>query len=46
MLEWLASVVVGYLVFEVVVRFVKNYVAPRLPMLRNAQSPHREISLG
>ena len=38
MLEWLASVVVGYLVFEVVVRFVKNYVAPRLPMLRQRLS--------
>ena len=37
-LEWLASVVVGYLVFEVVVRFVKNYVAPRLPMLRQRLS--------
>lgn len=34
MLEWLASVIVGYLVFEVVVRLFKNYVVPRLPMLR------------
>src|SRR6185295_16191302 len=33
-LEWMASVVVGYLVFEVIVRLVKNYVVPRLPMLR------------
>ena len=33
-LEWMASVVVGYLVFEVIARVVKNYVVPRLPMLR------------
>ncbi len=38
MLEWLASVIVGYLVFEVVVRFVKGYLAPRLPLFRERLS--------
>ena len=33
-MEWLASVIVGYLVFEVIVRLVKSYVTPKLPMLR------------
>jgi hypothetical protein len=35
-LEWIASALVGYFVFEIVVRVVKNYVSPRLSTLRFA----------
>jgi hypothetical protein len=34
MLEWIASALVGYFVFEIVVRIVRNYVGPRLFTLR------------
>ncbi len=34
MLEWIASALVGYLVFEIVIRIVKNQVSPRLHTLR------------
>jgi len=34
MMEWLASVLVGYLVFEIAIRFIKNYVTPRLAIFR------------
>lgn len=33
-LQWIAAAVIGYLVFEVVVRVVKNKVAPWLSKLR------------
>ena len=34
MLEWLASVLVGYLVFEIAVRVIKSQVIPRLAIFR------------
>ena len=33
-LEWLASVIVGYLVFEIAVRFIKSQVIPRIAVFR------------
>ncbi len=33
-LEWIASVAIGYVVFEVVVRIMKNKIAPWLTKLR------------
>jgi hypothetical protein len=35
-LEWVASALVGYIVFEIVVRIVKNQVGPKLITLRFA----------
>jgi hypothetical protein len=34
MLEWLASAIVGYIVFEIVIRVIKNQVGPRMMILR------------
>jgi hypothetical protein len=34
MLEWLASALVGYLVFEIAVRFIKSQVLPRISVFR------------
>ncbi len=34
MLEWLASVIVGYLVVEIAARLIKNHVTPRLTIFR------------
>jgi hypothetical protein len=34
MLEWLASVLVGYLVFEIAVRIIRNHITPRLSVFR------------
>jgi hypothetical protein len=33
-LEWIASVLMGYIVFEIVLRILKNKVTPRLSTLR------------
>ena len=33
-LQWIAAVVIGYLVFEVVFRIIKNKIAPELAKLR------------
>ena len=33
-LEWLASVLIGYIAFEIVLRIFKNKVGPRLSILR------------
>jgi hypothetical protein len=34
MMEWLASVIVGYLVFEIAIRLIKNHIIPRLSIFR------------
>ena len=34
MLEWLASVIVGYLVFEIAIRLIRNYITPRMSIFR------------
>jgi len=34
-LEWVASVVIGYIVFEIVVRIIKNKIGPWLIKLRS-----------
>jgi len=33
-LEWMASILIGYIVFEIVLRVLKNKVSPRLSTLR------------
>jgi hypothetical protein len=34
-LEWLVSALVGYLVFEIAARFIKNQVIPRISVFRS-----------
>ena len=34
LLQWLASVIVGYIVFEIVLRVIKNQLGPRFSVFR------------